>query len=122
VGQVAKRQPLRRCIMCRRSSPKGELLRFVATASGIEWDASHQLPGRGAYVHKGMSCWGKIMERSRWEHALRGRSAITQEVLRGLQQRTRSEVPELLVDRMGDGALDVASESQRKELGQKVRL
>lgn len=119
MSQVATgRQPLRRCIMCRRSSPKAELLRFVATNEGIAWDAAHRLPGRGAYVHRGMSCWGKVLERARWEHAFRRRVSVTQEGLRVLQQQTRAEVPELLIEK----AVDEGADAQRKDLGQKVRL
>ena len=107
----ARRQPLRRCILCRRSSPKGQLLRFVATAGGIVWDTAHQVPGRGAYVHRSLSCWGKMLERGRWDHAFRGKAAITQEGLRELQLQTRAQVPEL------------HEEPQRgAELGRKVRF
>ena len=91
---MGRKQRLRRCIMCRRSSPKEDLLRFVAASEGLEYDTAHRLPGRGAYVHKGLSCWGKMLERARWEHAFRGAARITPEGLRLLQQHTRGEVPE----------------------------
>ncbi|NDC39071.1 MAG: YlxR family protein, partial [Proteobacteria bacterium] len=65
--------------MCRRSDPKNELLRFVASVQGITWDSAHRLPGRGAYIHRSVSCWVKAGERTRWEHAFRGATGITQE-------------------------------------------
>ena len=95
MGGVKSKQPLRRCIMCRRSSPKEELLRFVPTPTGLVWDVSHRLTGRGAYVHRVLSCWSKMQERNRWEHAFKTRGGIGAENLRALQEETRDLVPEL---------------------------
>ena len=72
-------------------------MRFVPAAEGIEYDTAHRLPGRGAYVHKGLSCWGKMLERGQWEHAFRGAVRVTPEGLQLLQQLTRGEVAELSV-------------------------
>ncbi len=42
--------PQRTCVGCRRTRPKSQLLRLVATGDMIQWDDRHRLPGRGAYV------------------------------------------------------------------------
>ncbi len=56
----------RRCICCRQSRAKGELLRLVCDNQGSVWpDLPQKAPGRGAYV-----CWGTCLERLR-DKALR---------------------------------------------------
>ncbi len=47
--------PLRRCVVCRESAPKPQLLRLVRRPDGeIRIDASAE--GRGAYVHPQPQC------------------------------------------------------------------
>lgn len=53
---TVKGSPERTCVVCRRSGPKGELLRVVVGADGLVVDAKNQLPGRGAYVHRNTGC------------------------------------------------------------------
>jgi predicted RNA-binding protein YlxR (DUF448 family) len=69
---MSKPKPtLRRCIVCRKSSEKEDLLRFVEINGGIGWDREKRQPGRGAYVHTSLACWSKMTEQGMWEHALR---------------------------------------------------
>jgi len=54
---AARSVPMRRCVACRTSRPKAELLRVVRTPSGaIEIDATGRAAGRGAYVCKRPEC------------------------------------------------------------------
>jgi predicted RNA-binding protein YlxR (DUF448 family) len=54
---AARRMPMRRCIACRASRPKAELVRVVRTPSGaIEIDITGRTPGRGAYVCRRAEC------------------------------------------------------------------
>jgi predicted RNA-binding protein YlxR (DUF448 family) len=52
-----RRDPLRTCVGCRASAPKGELVRLVIDgANGITVDPSGSAPGRGAYLHPEPGC------------------------------------------------------------------
>lgn len=42
--------PMRACILCRESFPKGELLRIVKGDDGIKIDKTQKSSGRGAYI------------------------------------------------------------------------
>src|SRR6185436_8164077 len=53
--------PLRRCVGCRRSLPKGELLRLVrGEDGGVRADPAATAPGRGAYVCPRRECAEKL--------------------------------------------------------------
>lgn len=62
---------LRKCLICRKSDKKANLLRFVVGHQGIVWDREERMPGRGAYLHRYMECYSKLVEPGRWEHALK---------------------------------------------------
>lgn len=64
-------EPKRRCVVCRKSAPKRELLRFVAGIEGLERDELAVRPGRGAYVHPSLECCSKMNEPGRFEYALK---------------------------------------------------
>jgi len=49
--------PLRRCRVCRRQAPKGELQRWTVRDGLVTQDSSQTAPGRGYY-----SCPGKCSE------------------------------------------------------------
>lgn len=61
----------RRCISCRGSGLKHELLRFVITERGLQWDCAQKLPGRGAYLHRSHACAARAGEVKLWRHAFR---------------------------------------------------
>lgn len=48
--------PMRTCVGCRRTRPKSELLRLVATQDTVLVDERQRLPGRGAYVCRDPRC------------------------------------------------------------------
>jgi len=76
----------RRCICCRQSRAKGDLLRLVCDDEGSVWpDVLQKAPGRGAYV-----CWSPCLEqlrdkqlRAAWKGRARGPN-LTDELRRRL--------------------------------------
>jgi len=69
VGLV--RKPIRRCIVCRRSCYKPELLRLVLNEGLLCYDSEQRLPGRGAYVHKSVACVTAVFTKGQLERAFR---------------------------------------------------
>lgn len=68
-AQSPKRQ--RTCICCGKQEGKGQLHRFVRTASGqVAFDATGRAAGRGAYVCS-KECLQKACKTRRLERALR---------------------------------------------------
>ena len=66
-----KKIPMRRCIGCKVSKPKKELLRIVRTPEGeIVLDATGKLNGRGAYICPDESCFGEALKKGRLSGAL----------------------------------------------------
>ena len=67
--------PLRTCIGCRGTAPKGELLRIVweqgPTKPGPRADPRQVAPGRGAYLHRSGQCLGLAVKRRALGRALR---------------------------------------------------
>jgi predicted RNA-binding protein YlxR (DUF448 family) len=54
----AKHVPLRRCVVCRRSRPQGELLRFYQEGETWRLDAARRAGGRGSWVCADQpTCW-----------------------------------------------------------------
>lgn len=74
--QASKKQHLRRCLVCRVSDQKSELLRFVRSGNELRVDREHCLPGRGAYVHKRFSCVVKTSDLKIWQRAFRTEGAL----------------------------------------------
>ncbi len=55
--------PMRKCIACKTSFPKKELLRIVRDKSGgVTFDKTHTLEGRGAYVCNSDACIQKCVK------------------------------------------------------------
>lgn len=50
------REPMRRCIGCRSSYPKGEMFRFTCQGMEIYEDMTGNDEGRGVYLCKSNSC------------------------------------------------------------------
>ncbi len=65
----------RRCIVCRQSRAKGDLLRLVCDDQGSVWpDVRQKAPGRGAYVCREI-CWQRLRDkhlRAAWKARARG--------------------------------------------------
>jgi predicted RNA-binding protein YlxR (DUF448 family) len=66
------REPSRRCIACRQSIGKAQLVRFSYVDGGIQYDSDGRLGGRGAYLHPHLLCVQKAARDLRcWENAFR---------------------------------------------------
>lgn len=68
-----KHIPLRRCVICRASRPKRELVRWVRGPEGVALDESGKSPGRGAYICQAESCLRQALTRKGVERVLGGR-------------------------------------------------
>lgn len=67
-----KTKPVRTCVVCRKQSDKGDLIRVVRTTEGaIEVDVKGKKPGRGAYVCLTSDCIGQLSKGNRLSRALR---------------------------------------------------
>ncbi|GBC92350.1 hypothetical protein HRbin15_00818 [bacterium HR15] len=83
-----KHVPIRRCVSCRRTAPKHELLRFTRQrdpATGawrVMLDPTQKLPGRGAYLCPRRECVQQAMKKRLLDKALR--TAVPRELLEPL--------------------------------------
>lgn len=69
---MAKKTPMRMCVVCRNMMPKKELIRVVLSAEGeVVVDETGRANGRGAYVCKS-SCVNELKKRKSFERALGG--------------------------------------------------
>jgi predicted RNA-binding protein YlxR (DUF448 family) len=57
----------RRCIGCKKSEAKSELLRVVVAFGTLKLDNHHREQSRGAYLHRSMRCWQSAS--GRWARA-----------------------------------------------------
>jgi predicted RNA-binding protein YlxR (DUF448 family) len=68
---MAKRVPIRTCVVCREKAGKRELIRVVRTEEGVMIDPSGKLHGRGAYLCERQSCWERAVTTDVLNKALR---------------------------------------------------
>lgn len=61
----------RMCVICRGKEDKSTLIRLVYSNGSIVVDRNHDLPGRGAYLHRTWECWSRLGNPSKWARALR---------------------------------------------------
>jgi len=60
-NKLEGKKPLRRCVVCKESKGKEELLRAVLYKDGtVSFDEGGKAQGRGAYVCKSAACTGKL--------------------------------------------------------------
>jgi predicted RNA-binding protein YlxR (DUF448 family) len=52
-----KKIPMRRCVGCRESKPKKDLLRIVASDDGVSVDLTGKANGRGVYLCRNEACF-----------------------------------------------------------------
>ncbi|MFL6026397.1 MAG: YlxR family protein [Friedmanniella sp.] len=62
--------PRRRCVGCRSTAEKSELVRLVWQGE-VVIDSRQREPGRGAYLHPGPSCLAQAVRRRAIGRALR---------------------------------------------------
>lgn len=71
---MAKKIPMRRCVVTHEQLPKKELLRIVRTPEGlVEIDLSGKMNGRGAYIKKEIS----VVEMAKKNRALEKALEVT---------------------------------------------
>lgn len=68
---MAKKIPMRRCVVSHEQCPKNELLRVVRTPEGsLAIDVTGRMNGRGAYLKKDAAIVEKAMKTKALERAL----------------------------------------------------
>lgn len=91
--KISVKVPRRRCVGCRTSDIKGDLIRVLFKDGAVLIDATQTKGGRGAYLHCRKECIERAKkEAKRWEYAFRvARGAVRKNdlemVLGGLQLR-----------------------------------
>jgi predicted RNA-binding protein YlxR (DUF448 family) len=68
---MAKRVPIRTCVVCREKAGKRQLIRVVRTDAGVMIDPSGKLHGRGAYLCERQGCWERAVTTDVLNKALR---------------------------------------------------
>ena len=73
---MAKREPLRMCIVCRTMKPKRELFRIVVLDEEVHLDRTGRSQGRGAYICRSEECVTAAEKQHRAERALHRKAAV----------------------------------------------
>lgn len=81
-----RRVPQRTCIACRQTGDKRSLVRVARTPEGVRVDPTGKAPGRGAYVHRRMSCWQRALAGEALRQALKLEAGLTEPEREALQQ------------------------------------
>jgi predicted RNA-binding protein YlxR (DUF448 family) len=67
-----RKRPIRSCVACRKTDDKRGLLRIVRLAhSGVVFDSTGKLAGRGAYLCRDQMCFEQARKTRALERALR---------------------------------------------------
>ena len=75
-------EPNRRCLGCRQSDVKSNLLRVVAHDGRAIVDREQTLPGRGGYVHHSAECVSQSIRSRAWVRALKEPGLELGEIIR----------------------------------------
>lgn len=81
--------PMRRCIGCMESKPKGELIRVAFYEGKISLDETGRAKGRGAYLCRNPECFDKAEKRRAFNRAFR--SDIDRGDIEALMEEIRNE-------------------------------
>lgn len=81
--------PMRRCIGCMESKPKGELIRVAFYEGKISLDETGRARGRGAYLCRNPECFDKAEKRRAFNRAFR--SDIDRRDIEALMEEIRNE-------------------------------
>jgi predicted RNA-binding protein YlxR (DUF448 family) len=85
---MAKKVPIRTCVVCREKAGKRELIRVVRAEHGIMIDPTGKHNGRGAYLCERESCWERAVTTDVLNKALR--TMLTAEDRKRLRQNQPS--------------------------------
>ena len=67
-----RHEPIRTCVACRQEAGKGTLVRVVRDPGGrAALDPGGRAPGRGAYLHRDVSCLEIARKKKALDRALR---------------------------------------------------
>lgn len=66
-----KKVPMRRCVGCRASKPKSELIRIAGYEGQLTVDRTGKAKGRGVYICPDRKCLEKAREKRMLERGLR---------------------------------------------------
>ena len=70
--KIEKQTQMRRCVNCRESKHKSELLRIVRTPEGeFKIDLSGKANGRGAYICKNEKCAAETLKRHKLDKSFK---------------------------------------------------
>lgn len=82
---MEKKAPIRSCVVCRRQSDKGDLIRIVRGTDGaVDVDPKGRKPGRGAYVCANTDCIRQLEKGNRLGKALR--CTVPAEIIKKLEE------------------------------------
>ena len=73
MSDTAKHIPLRKCVACRESKPKAQMLRVVSSGGDFFVDTGGKADGRGAYVCRCRECVEEAKKKHRFEKSFRSR-------------------------------------------------
>ena len=65
-----RKVPMRRCVGCMTSFPKGEIIRIACSDGKPVIDRTGKINGRGAYLCRSMDCFDMAMKKKRLAYAL----------------------------------------------------
>lgn len=77
--------PERTCVGCGQKAPQRELVRFVAPDGMLRLDRGKRSPGRGAYVHGRLQCFGRAVDRRAFSRTLRRTVKIPENLVSELE-------------------------------------
>ena len=80
--------PSRRCIACRTSFSKTDLIRFAVTKDGLQFDSNGQLPGRGLYICRNERCINAAFSKNCFAKSLR--RSVSKDELNRLYEETKN--------------------------------
>ena len=88
---------MRRCIGCRESFDKKELIRIVRTPGGeIEIDEKGKADGRGAYICRKLSCLNTAFKKNKLDYSFKIK--VSEEKFKKIKER----LSEIVGDSEGD--------------------
>ena len=91
-----KAAPMRRCVGCMTSFPKGEVLRIAAEGDKLVIDKAGRAAGRGAYLCRSMDCFDAAMKKKRFGYALK--VTLKPESVQALREEYAKEITDAEVN------------------------
>jgi predicted RNA-binding protein YlxR (DUF448 family) len=64
---------VRTCVGCRQQGNRANLVRLVLSQGNLSFDWNKNLPGRGSWLHKRISCFDKAVDRGSFNRAVRAK-------------------------------------------------